>query len=366
MSETEDQSQKTEEPSQRKLEKARERGQTFTSKEVNSFFSIFTLSLLVIMLGGVFTRSLLDKLKKFVTAPYEIIATLNKNSGDIPTGNVMEILADLMLDVMPFIILPAFLMMLVNIISILGQQGIIYSPEVIKPQLSRISPLDGFKRIFSLNSVMEFLKGIFKIVLVGFILYLVIKAEIKSFGSTYNLTIISGMKLLISALIRLFVGVCCFMFAIAVIDYLYQRHAYMQKMRMTKKEVKDEHKEQEGSPEVKSKLRAMRAKMSRQRVMVAVPKADLVITNPTHYAVALEYKPEKMETPVIVAKGQDEIALMIRTIAKEHKIPVVENPPLARLLYKDLEIGMEIKEQHYKAVAEVISYIMKLNKKTKK
>ena len=156
------------------------------------------------------------------------------------------------------------------------------------------------------------------------------------------------------------------MFAIAVIDYLYQRHAYMQKMRMTKKEVKDEHKEQEGSPEVKSKLRAMRAKMSRQRVMVAVPKADLVITNPTHYAVALEYKPEKMETPVIVAKGQDEIALMIRTIAKEHKIPVVENPPLARLLYKDLEIGMEIKEQHYKAVAEVISYIMKLNKKTKK
>jgi flagellar biosynthetic protein FlhB len=132
---------------------------------------------------------------------------------------------------------------------------------------------------------------------------------------------------------------------------------------MSKQELRDEHKQQEGSPEVKSKLKAMRAKMSKRRIMAVVPMADVIITNPTHYAVALEYKQETMDTPVVVAKGLDNIAMMIREIGKEHKIPIVENPPLARLLYKDVEIGKQIQEKHYKAVAEVISYIMKLQNK---
>jgi flagellar biosynthetic protein FlhB len=367
MSETEDKSQQTEEPSQRKLEKARERGEVFTSKELNSFLSIFTLSLCIVILGGLFSISLLEKLKKFITSPYQILATLNKNGGNPSSDDIIGIMGNLIMDVAPFIILPAFIMMVVNIVSMLSQHGIIYSPEVIQPQLSRISPLAGFKRIFSLNSVMEFLKGILKISIVGSIAYITIKSELKSFSYAYELPIISGMKLLMKVLIKLFVGICCFMFALAVIDYLYQRYAYMNKMKMSKKEVKDEHKQQEGSPQVKSKLRAMRAKMSRSRIMAVMPKADVLITNPTHYAIALEYKPETMETPIMIAKGQDNIALMMRGMAKEHKIPIVENPPLARLLYKDLEIGMEIKEIHYKAVADVISYIMQLqNKKLKK
>lgn len=363
MSDTEDQSQKTEEPSQRKLEKAREEGNTFNSKEVNSFLSIFTLSLLVLMLGGIFSISLTDKLKKFVTAPYDLIATTAKNTSNPPSSNVILIMSDLILDVMPFIIIPALIMMIVNIFGSLAQQGIIYSPEVIRPQLSRISPIAGFKRIFSLNSVMEFLKGLLKISLVGIIVYIAIRSEIRTLSHVYSLSIISGIKLLMKGLIKLFVGVCCFMFALAVIDYLYQRFAFMQKMRMSKQELRDEHKQQEGSPEIKSKLKAMRIKMSKRRIMAAVPMADVIITNPTHYAVALEYKQETMETPVVVAKGLDNIAMMIREIAKEHKIPIVENPPLARLLYKDVDMGKQIQEKHYKAVAEVISYIMKLQNK---
>ncbi len=367
MSDTEDQSQKTEEPSERKLEKAREKGEIFTSKELNSFSSIFALSLCVVMLGGVFSVSLLGKLKKFITSPYEMLATLNKNGSNPISNDIIGIMGELIIDVAPFIIFPALIMMIVNIISTLSQNGIIYSLEAIQPKLNRISPIAGFKRIFSLNSVMELLKGIVKILLVGSIVYIVIKSELKSFSYTYELQIIASMKLLIKGLVKLFVGVCCFMFALAVIDYLYQRYAYMNKMKMSKKELKDEHKDQEGNPQVKAKLRAMRAKMSKKRVMAAMPNADVLITNPTHYAVALEYKVETMETPIMIAKGQDNIALMMREIAKQHKIPIVEKPELARLLYKDLEMGMQIKEAHYKAVAEIISYIMKLqNKKLKK
>ena len=269
MSDTEDQSQKTEEPSQRKLEKAREEGNTFTSKEVNSFLSIFTLSLLVVLLGGGFSISLTDRLRRFVTSPYDLIATIGKNSSNPPSSNVMIIMSDLMLDVMPFIILPALIMMIVNIFANLAQHGIIYSPDVIRPQLSRISPIAGFKRIFSLNSIVEFLKGVLKIMLVGIIVYIAIKSEIRTLSHVYKIPIVSGIKLLMQGLIKLFVGVCCFMFALAVIDYLYQRFAFMQKMRMSKQELKDEHKQQEGSPQVKSKLKAMRAKMSKRRIMAA-------------------------------------------------------------------------------------------------
>lgn len=364
MSDTEDKSQKTEEPSHRKLEKAKEQGNVFTSKEVNSFMSLFTLSLSILMLGSFFSRSLGEKLSKFITMPYEIISSITQNAGSKPSGDILIILQDLMLDVLPFIIIPPLIMMIISIISLLAQHGVIYSPDVIQPKLERISLLAGFKRIFSLNSVIELVKGIIKIIIVGVIVYIAIRGEMKSLMSSYNFTIIVGMKVLMGALLKLLIGVCCFMFFLAIVDYLYQRYAYMEKMKMSKKEVKDEHKDQEGSPEIKSKLKSMRAKLAKRRAMATVPNADLVITNPTHYAVAIEFKPEKMETPIMVAKGQDDVALFIRDIARKNNIPIVENPPLARMLFADLESGMKIKEKHYKAVADVIMYVMKIQKKT--
>ncbi len=363
MSDTEDQSQKTEDPSHRKLEKAREKGDIFTSKEVNSFISLFTLSVCILMLGGFFSHALGEALARFITMPYEMISSVNQNIGSRQSGDVLNLFEDLILDALPFIIIPPLIMMIVNIFSLLSQHGIIYSPDVIQPKIDRISPLAGFKRIFSLNSVIELIKGVIKITIVGIIVYIAIKSEMTYLMQSYNLTIIGGMKMLIKASYNLLIGVCCFMFFLAILDYLYQRYAYNQKMRMTKKEVKDEHKDQEGNPEVKSKLKSMRAKLAKRRAMATVPNADVVITNPTHYAVAIEFKPDKMETPLVLAKGQDDVALFIRDIARKHNIPIVENPPLARTLFADIEAGMKIKEKHYKAVADVIMYVMKIQKK---
>lgn len=361
MSDTEDKSQKTEEPSQRRLEKARQQGDVFTSKEVNSFLSIFTFSLGIIMFGSFFCKSLMDNILGFINSP--VLSGINKNAGSTPDGDVMQVAGAFIFNVLPFILIPPLIMMIVNVSSILLQHGIIYSPEVIQPKLERISPIAGFKRIFSLNSVMELLKGIVKILLIGSVAYIAIKSQVRALTYSYGMSIDGGLLLLEKALQKLLVGVCCFMFFLAIVDYLYQRFAYVKKMRMSKKEVKDEHKEQEGSPEVKSKLRSLRVKLSKRRIMAAVPNADVVITNPTHYAVALEFKAEKMDTPVVVAKGQDDIAMLIRNIARQNNIPIVANPPLARLLFAELDVGMKIKEKHYKLVAEIIMYVMRLQKK---
>ena len=363
MSDSEDKSQKTEEPSHRKLEQAREKGDVFTSKEVNSFISIFTLSLCIMMFGGFFSNVLGEVLARFITMPYEMISSVTQNVGSKQSGDILNILQDLMLSVLPFIIIPPLIMMIVNIFSLLSQHGIIYSPDVIQPKLERISPLAGFKRIFSLNSVIELIKGIIKITIVGIIVYIAIKSEMKHLMQSYYLTIIGAMKILIKASLRLLIGVCCFMFFLAIVDYIYQRHAYYEKMKMSKKEVKDEHKDQEGNPEVKSKLKSMRAKLAKKRAIATVPNADVVITNPTHYAVALEFKPEKMETPLVLAKGQDDIAFFIRDLARKNNIPIVENPLLARSLFADVEAGKKIQPKHYKAVADVIMYVMKIQKK---
>ncbi len=363
MSDTEDQSQKTEEPSHKKLEQAREKGDVFTSKEVNSFTSILTLSLLIVLLSKFFTGELIGKLAKFITSPHEILASLNRNGGNGLSGNILNIIGDLIIDVMPFLIIPPLIMMIINIVSLMAQHGIIYSPEVIQFKLERISLIAGFKRIFSLNSIVELLKGVVKIIILGTIVYITIKEDMHKLAQSYQLSIVGGMQLIMEALVKVFIRICCFMFFLAVVDYLYQRSSYVNKMKMSKKELKDEHKNQEGNPEVRSKLKSMRAQFSKKRIMASVPNADVVITNPTHYAVALEFKPEKMDTPVVVAKGQDNIALMIRNIARKHNVPIVENRPLARLLFADLEMGMKIKEKHYKAVAEIIMYVMRLQKK---
>ncbi len=363
MSDQEDQSQKTEEPSQRKLEKAKEKGDIFTSKEVNSFFLLFILALCVGLFSGMVCEYTKNTLAPYISFPYDILAVASKNTANIPSVNIRAIIWNLTTKVGFLILAPAIVMAIVSIASLLVQHGVIYAPEVIQPKFSRISIISGFKRIFSLNSVMELIKGILKISLVGVVIYIAVKSDLQNFSYAYALTINGGLHVLLHALKKLFIGVCCIMFILAIIDYIYQRHTYMKKMRMTKTEVKDEHKQQEGSPEIKSKLRSMMSQISRRRIMAAVPKADVVITNPTHYAVALQYDIDTMENPIVVAKGQDNLAIMIRKIAEEHKIPIVENPPLARMLYADLEVDMAIQFKHYKAVAEVISYIMKLRGK---
>jgi flagellar biosynthetic protein FlhB len=253
------------------------------------------------------------------------------------------------------------LLVVLAALGVLMQIGWLMSPESIQPKLEKISPISGAKRLFSLKSVVELLKGIVKMILVGFVAYLIVKPEF----SRIDLMVQMDLKELLDethfVAIEIFIGVLAVAAVIAVVDYLYQRYEFMNQMKMSKQEVRDEHKQTEGDPHVKARLRQLRMERARTRMMAEVPKATVVITNPTHYAIALKYDMEQMAAPRVVAKGVDAVALRIREIANENEVPMVENRPLARALYDNAELDEEIPEDYYKAVAEVISYVFKMN-----
>ena len=210
---------------------------------------------------------------------------------------------------------------------------------------------------------MEFLKGLVKIGIVSWVVVIAVSPQLPNVYQSHMLDTLGILALLSQILTRMLIGVCIALFFIAVLDYLYQRLMFYKQLRMTRHEVKEEMKQTEGNPEIKAKLRSIRMNRARKRMMAAVPQADVVITNPTHFSIALRYDPATMQAPIVVAKGIDEIALIIREVAKEHDIPLFENPPLARALFDSAEIDKEIPVAHYQAVAEVISYVFNLKKK---
>ena len=211
-----------------------------------------------------------------------------------------------------------------------------------------------------MKKVVESLKGIIKIVVISFIAILVVKPYLEKVDLLPAMETIAILKFIHKIVVLLLFTVVIAVLVIAVADYIYQRYTHMKKLRMTKQEVKDEYKQMEGDPQIKSRIRQVRMERARHRMMEAVPKSDVVIVNPTHYAVALEYKMEQMDAPVVTAKGMDNVALRIKAIAEENEIPIVENPPLARALFASTEIDQMIPEEHFKAVAEVIGYVMQL------
>lgn len=206
------------------------------------------------------------------------------------------------------------------------------------------------------------MKGIVKIIVVSYVAYLVIRPDLAKFELLPTMETSGILSFIHDIVVLLLFSVAIAVLVIAIADYAYQKYSHLKKLRMTKQEVKDEYKQVEGDPLVKSRIRQVRMERARRRMMDNVPKADVVIVNPTHYAVALEYKMDTMEAPVVLAKGIDNIALRIKAIAEEHEIPVVENPPLARALFASAELDQTIPPEHYKAVAEVIGYVMQLKK----
>jgi len=226
--------------------------------------------------------------------------------------------------------------------------------------------LRGFGRIFSLNGVVDLVKSIAKLVLVAVLFGWVLRPQLRMLPLLPTMELPMILAMLHRLLVGLLFTVAAAEIVIAAADYMYQRHTMLKRLRMTKQEVKDEHRQTEGDPVVKSRLRNLRMQRARSRMMAAVAKADVVVTNPTHYACALKYDPETMNAPVLVAKGQDLVALRIREIAEQNGIDIVENPPLARALYAAVEIDREIPPEQYKAVAEVISYVFRLKGKLKR
>lgn len=351
MAEENDDAQKSEDPTPRRQEEARKRGEIASSREVNHWFMILGGTVAVMALMPSLGSGLVATLKRFVADPDMIVMDRG------PLGATLaSTLGDVLVETLPFI----GLLVVAAIMAGIVQSGFVISVERIQPKLEKISVLKGAKRLFSLKSLVEFTKGLLKIAIVGTVVALLLLPLFDNLAGMTAFSVLGLTELLQSMMLRLFVGVLSVMTVIAGLDFLYQKFEHLKSLRMSRQEIKDELKQTEGDPHVKAKLRQIRTERARRRMMAAVPEADVVITNPTHFAVALKYDPEKMSAPTLVAKGADTLAARIRETAKEHEVPLVENPPLARALYDNVEIDTEIPPEHYKAVAEVISYVFQL------
>ncbi len=351
---TEDQSLKTEEPTHKRLQDAREKGQLANSREVNHWFMILAGTIMIMMTAPVFMEQMRRFLGRFLAAPHDI---------EVGLQSIPSLFGDLAFGVIG-ILLPTFLILIAAALAAgLVQNGLVIATEQMKPKLEKISIFKGVKRLFSLKSVVELVKGVFKMAIVGAVALMLVLPELDGIEHVFTFGLAQTLGLIHSLAVRMLIGVLGVVTVIALLDFLFQKMQHMKRMRMSRHDIKEEMKQTEGDPIIRSRLRQIRRERAQQRMMQAVPEASVVITNPTHYAVALKYELDEMPAPVCLAKGVDHLALRIRKVAEEHDVPIVENPPLTRTLYGAVEIGEEIPVEHYKAVAEIIGYVFRLKGK---
>ncbi len=345
--------EKTEEPSQKKLEDAHKKGDVAKSQEVNSWFIMVGATIVLMIFSKDMGSTLVNSLKVILSQAHNIPMT-----GEALVAN-FRTLTTIILGVLtcPFIIFAA-----AGLAGNLVQHRPLISLEPIKPKFSKVSPLAGFKRLFSKTSLVNFTKSMAKLFLVTAVIFVIVWPSRDKLDAIVGLDPAKLLELTHSIASQIMIGVVAILSIIAAIDFAWQKHTWWEKQRMTIKEVRDEHKQMEGDPQVRAKLRQIRVERGRKRMMQNVPRAAVVITNPTHYSIALEYE-KGMDAPICVAKGVDNIAFKIRQIAEENGIPIIENPPLARTLHATVEVDEVIPEEHYKAVAEIIGYIMRLRGK---
>ncbi|MDA0786720.1 MAG: flagellar biosynthesis protein FlhB [Proteobacteria bacterium] len=348
-----DDAQKTEEPTAKRLEDARKKGNVVESREITNWFVLLSGAMAIGLFLPSSASMMLRDLRRFIERPHDIAfgqESLGLLLTEVATGVALAIA------------FPMLLFVLAAIAAPLVQHGLIYAPEKIKPSFEKISLLKGIKRMFSLRSVTELVKGLLKIALVATVAAVVIYPERHELPHIPVMDLRTVMELLFMLGLKIFGGVVIVLTALALFDFMYQIFDHRKKLRMTRQEVRDEAKQSEGDPHIKAKLRQIRMERSRQRMMQAVPTADVVITNPTHFAVALSYDQEMMAAPKVVAKGVDAVAFRIRETAEEHGVPIFENPPLARGIFAAVEIDEFIQPEHFKAVAEIIAFVMGISK----
>ncbi|MEM7650780.1 MAG: flagellar biosynthesis protein FlhB [Pseudomonadota bacterium] len=348
MSDEQDDAQKTEDPTAKKLEESRKKGEVALSREVNNWVMLFAGTVVIAVVAPFMFSGLHDALKAYLERSYAFPSA---------PGGMRILMGEGFKHIMFALAAPLAIFMIAAFAAPFLQIGPLVAPEAVKPDMGRISPVKGWKRLFSMRSIMEFAKGVLKIAIIGIVGVIIIYPYFDKFEHIIDLPMPLILDELKALIIRLMIGVLIVLVVVAAIDLIYQRFEHTKKMRMTKQEVKDEFKQTEGDPHVRGRLRQLRMERARQRMMQAVPEADVVITNPTHYSIALKYDPEVMEAPLCVAKGIDEVALRIRELAKSHDIILYENKLLARTLYDTVDIDESIPPEQYKAVAEVISYV---------
>ena len=352
----EDDASKTEDPSAKKLEEARKRGQVAQSRDLSTWVMLLAATLLI----GTATPSMFANFTDELRAYLEHAHEFTMGSADIE-----GLLAGTLMIAFKGSFLFFVILIFAALIGPTMQIGLIFSPDVLKPDFSKISIPKGFGRIFSLKSVVEFIKGLLKMTAIGAIGFSLVMPYLDNVEHSIDMSPFDILLETKSLALRMMTGILIALLAIALTDFLYQRWEFMKQMRMTKQEVKDEYKQTEGDPFVKGKLKQLRMEKARQRMMQNVPKADVIITNPTHYSIALKYDTEVSDAPIVIAKGIDEVAMRIRELAKEHDIILYENKPLARTLFDTVEIDQAIPVELYKAVAEIISFVYKKKGKIK-
>lgn len=348
MSEQSDDAQKTEEPTQKKLDDARRRGQIAVSREVNTWLMLMSGTLVVAMMSPWMMAKLRLAFMPFVEAPHRISLDL---------ASAVQRLEATMIDMISILFLPLLLFFIAALAGPILQNGFVFSPKAMEPKLEKFDPVKGAKRIFSLRQVAELPKGIIKLGIVSAVALAVSIPSFVGLDTVPTLSLPDFLAVLYAIIVKVLIAVVAVLVVIAIADLLFQRQQHHKKMRMTRQELKDEFKQSEGDPIARQRLRQIRQDRAKTRMIQAVPEADVVVTNPTHYAVALKYQPEAMGAPRLVAKGVDHVAQKIREAAEEHGVSIVENPPLARALYASVDLDDEVPSEHYQAVAEVISYV---------
>ncbi len=346
--------EKSEPATPKKKQDARKKGQVAKSMELPSAFILFFAFLFFLMFGSY----LKERMYWLLTVPLTDFMLL-----DISQENVAYIFSEL---ITKGILMLAPIMIGVVVIGILGnylQIGFLMSGEPLMPKLSKINPLEGAKRIFSMRSVVDFLKSVMKLLIVGTVAYLTVINERSTILILSSLPVENLFPYASGVIIALGLKICAVLIILAIFDFMYQKYEHAKSLRMSKQDIKDEYKKMEGDPLIKGRIREQQRRMAMQRMMQEIPNADVVITNPTHFAVAIRYDASEMDAPMVVAKGQDYVALKIKEKAKEHNIVLMENKLLARALYAQVEIGQHVPTELFQAVAEVLAYVYRLKKK---
>jgi flagellar biosynthesis protein FlhB len=352
MADERDDSEQSEDPTPKRLDEAIKRGDVVKSAEVNTWFMIAGGTLVLMVFAAPAAASLQATLRGVLANSYRVGA-------DGPA--LVALVRQVATDVIAALALPLILLALAALAGSAIQHRIIVSAEPVRPQLSRISPAAGLARLFSKQALANFAKGLAKLALIGAVIASLLWAQRQRLALLVGIDPMLVLPFTRSLALRMLGSVVAILAIIAAADYLFQYQQWFARHKMSMREMKEEFRQTEGDPTVKGKLRQLRQTRMRKRIMAAVPKASVVITNPTHFAVALQYE-RGMNAPVCVAKGVDLIARRIREIAEAHNIPIIENPPLARALHGTVEIDQEIPQEHYRAVAEIIGYVMRLRR----
>jgi flagellar biosynthetic protein FlhB len=348
----EDMGEKTEAPTGRKLGEARDRGQVVKSTDLAAAIDLAAVAIILVLLGGFVFRVFAEILRRSLSeAPGLDFARV-----DLALVNTRDAVLGMTIASVPFMILFA----IVSAVAYIAQFGMLFTLQPLQPDLSKLDPIKGLGRIFGKRGLMKTIISLFKLAAVSLVSVLVLGPKLSSVVGLPNLELMPGFNQLREMIISLAIWLLVVMFILGFADYFYQRYQHTSDLKMTKKEVTDERKSMDGDPQIKARRLRMMRQILMQQIGANVPKADVIVTNPTHYSVAIQYDQESMVAPRVVAKGVDLMAMRIRQVAMTHRVPIVERPPLARALYAAIEVGQEIPPEHYQAVAEVLAYVYRL------